>query len=107
MAMSCPCNRCTSVPDPCQCDNKDCLRWRKWFIEKWDALRVIPRLRLEKLPREAEGLCIGGKYYALPHRVERYLSTDPCDNCLCPRDLCVIPCRVRRDWSAARESVLQ
>ena len=48
---------------------------------------MIPRLNIEQQPRQAEGICIGGKYYALPHRVDSYLHTDPCAKCLCPRDL--------------------
>lgn len=107
MALTCPCNRCTKVPNPWDCNDKNCIRWRNWFVEKWDAMRVIPRLNMEKRPRQAEGLVIGGRYYALPHRVENYLNTDPCKSCLCPRDLCVIPCRLRRDWLLAREQVLQ
>lgn len=104
--MTSPCTHCTKVQDPRQCENKDCRQWQQWFIEKWNAMRVVPRLDIEKRPREPEGVCIGGKYYALPHRVDSYLTKDPCDSCLCPRDLCVIPCRVRRDWLAAREDVL-
>lgn len=104
--LTCPCNRCTKVPHPWDCDNKECPRWRKWFIHRWDTLRAMPRLSIEKRPREPEGLYIGGNYYALPHRVDNYLNTDPCEKCLCPRDLCTIPCRVRRDWQAVREKVL-
>lgn len=105
--MNSPCARCTKVSDPRSCDNKDCRQWRKWFLEKWDAMRVAPRLQMEKTPKQLEGVCIGGKYYALPHRVDHYLHTDPCDGCLCPKDLCVLPCRVKRDWQAAREDVFQ
>ena len=102
-----PCMRCTKVQDPRQCENKDCRKWRQWFIEKWNAMRVTPRLDMEKRPRELEGVCIGGTYYAMPHRVNHYLTKDPCDGCLCPRDLCVLPCRIKRDWQAAREDVLR
>ena len=91
--MMSPCARCTRVTDPRQCENKDCRLWQKWFIEKWNKMRVAPRLDVEKRPREMEGVCIGGKYYALPHRVESYLQKDPCQSCLCPRDLCALPCR--------------
>ena len=104
--MTSPCARCTRVTDPRQCENKECRLWQKWFIEKWNTMRVTPRLDAERRPREVEGVCIGGKYYALPHRVNSYLQTDPCQGCLCPRDLCVIPCRVKRDWLTAREDVL-
>lgn len=104
--MNSPCTRCTKVADPRECDNKTCRLWQKWFIEKWDNMRVLPRLSIEKRPREAEGICIGGRYYALPHRVDSYLHHDPCEKCLCPRDLCAVPCRTKRDWLAARENVL-
>ena len=104
--MTNPCNRCTKVKDPCQCENKHCGPWQQWFIASWNTMRVVPRLEIEKRPREAEGVCIGGRYYALPHRVKSYINTDPCSSCLCPRDLCVIPCRVKRDWQDAREKVL-
>lgn len=104
--MTKPCNSCTKVANPCLCDNKHCDQWQQWFIQKWNTMRVAPRLEIEKRPRETEGVCVGGRYYALPHRVDSYLHTDPCTGCQCPRDLCVIPCRVKRDWLAARKTVL-
>lgn len=105
--MMSPCMRCTKVPDPEACENKSCQQWQRWFIGRWNAMRVVPRLEVEKKPRIAEGVCIGGRYYALPHRVDSYLQTDPCKGCLCPRDLCVVPCRIKRDWLRARQEVLQ
>lgn len=101
-----PCMRCTRVADPRQCENKNCRPWRQWFVEKWDTMRAAPRLAAEHQPREIEGVCIGGQRYALPHRVSSYLETDPCQGCLCPRDLCVIPCRIKRSWLKARQDVL-
>ena len=103
--MTNPCMRCTKVDNPAQCDDKDCRLWQQWFIERWNRMRVIPRLEIENRPKQQEGICIGGKYYALPHRIDSYINTDPCDSCLCPRDMCVIPCRVKRDWQNARESI--
>ena len=35
----CPCTGCQRVTDPDRCDNKECMRWRKWFIGRWDQLR--------------------------------------------------------------------
>ena len=96
-----PCITCTRVTDPDNCDNKDCMLWQRWYIETWNAMRAAPRLNMEHLPREPEGMVIGGIRYALPHRVNSYLQKDPCKGCLCPRDLCVIPCRVKRDWTQA------
>lgn len=102
---SSPCMRCRRVKNPRQCDNKQCARWRRWFVKKWDDMRTAPRLAAERQPRAQEGVCIGGQYYALPHRVHSYLEKDPCQGCLCPRDLCVIPCRVKRSWEQARQDV--
>ena len=101
-----PCMRCERVSDPRQCEDKNCAQWRKWFVEKWDAMRVQPRLAQERRPREMEGTVIGGVRYALPHRVQDYLGKDPCEGCLCPRDLCVLPCRVKRDWLRAKEDTM-
>lgn len=96
-----PCICCTRVSDPENCENKNCAVWQRWYIETWNAMRAAPRLHLEYLPKETEGIVIGGVRYALPHRVNSYLQKDPCKGCLCPRDLCVIPCRVKRDWTQA------
>ncbi len=104
--MTSPCMRCTRVSDPRQCENKDCRQWQQWFIDKWNTMRAAPRLDIERHPRQAEGVCIGGRFYAPPHRVRNYLQTDPCNNCLCPRDLCAIPCRIKRDWLKARQEIL-
>ena len=100
-----PCMCCTRVADPRQCDDKSCAVWRKWFIGRWDSLRAQPRLQKEKIKTEPEGVCIGGTYYAAPHRVDSYLRTDPCDSCLCPRDTCLLLYRVKRAWNQARQDV--
>ena len=57
----------------------------------------------KELPPVKEGVVIGGVRYAMPHRVKGYLEKDPCEGCRCPRDLCVVPCRVKRDWDGARK----
>lgn len=100
-----PCMRCTRVSDPCNCEDKSCARWRRWFVESWDSLRRQPRLQKE-CPAQLQGVCIGGVYYAQPHRVHTYLNTDPCEKCLCPRDLCTIPCREKRTWLNNRRVVM-
>lgn len=97
-----PCISCNRVADPENCENKACRVWQAWFVESWECLRRQPRLARE-LPPEKEGAVIGGVRYALPHRVKGYLDKDPCEGCQCPRDLCVLPCRVKRDWDAARQ----
>ena len=101
-----PCLRCSRVADPAACEDKNCVAWRKWFVGKWDEMRIAPRLAVEHRPKEPEGVVIGGVRYALPHRVRSYLEKDPCRDCLCPRDLCVLPCRMKRDWLQAREDTL-
>ena len=101
-----PCLSCTRVKDPRLCENKECRVWRRWFVEKWDALRRAPRVQIEQLPKVMEGEVIGGQQYALPHRVRAYLDTDPCEKCVCPKDLCKPQCRINRDWLKAREDVL-
>lgn len=98
-----PCITCTQVIDPENCENRDCKRWQRWYIATWNNMRATPRLEREHFPKEPEGMVIGGVRYALPHRVHDYLGKDPCRGCLCPRDLCVIPCRVKRDWSQTWE----
>ena len=35
-----PCTHCCRVPDGNKCDNKDCARWRKWFLYRWEQLRT-------------------------------------------------------------------
>lgn len=101
-----PCLSCTRVAQPRECENKNCKAWRSWFVGRWDALRIQPRLSMEKVKTEPEGVCIGGETYALPHRVKGYLESDPCEKCLCPRDLCTVPCKIKRNWKHAREDVL-
>lgn len=97
-----PCLSCTRSPNPLECEQKNCQQWQRWFIESWDSLRVQPRLQRE-FPAQPEGTVIGGRHYALPHRVHSYLDNDPCSGCQCPRDLCNIPCRVKRTWTRVRE----
>jgi hypothetical protein len=96
-----PCISCTRVTDPENCEDKRCQAWQRWFTDAWDQLRRQPRLSMETHPKKPEGMVIGGVRYALPHRVKGYLQKDPCDGCLCPRDLCTLPCRVKRDWDQA------
>ena len=96
-----PCVSCDRVVDPANCDNKDCKAWRQWYIATWDDMRRAPRVNMEQVATVPEGTVIGGVRYALPHRVHDYLRNDPCSNCLCPRDLCTIPCRIKREWKSA------
>lgn len=64
-----PCTYCCRVENPQACDNKDCMLWRKWFINRWEQLR--------KLYSKKE---------------------DPCGQCVCPQELCFEPCAEKQVW---------
>lgn len=40
-----PCETCTRVKDPGNCENKNCRTWREWFVQKWNEMqgRVWPK----------------------------------------------------------------
>ena len=99
-----PCGYCTRVPDSRECDNKNCMLWRQWYIDRWDAMRAAVRGRMDT-PGAPVGVRVSGTHYAAPHQVTAYLEADPCDSCLCPRDLCTTPCRIRAGWDRARGEV--
>ena len=101
-----PCLRCTRVKNPRACEDKDCKDWQKWFLERWALIHAYPRVAAECQKPQPGGVVVGGQYYASPHQVENYLHTDPCKQCLCPKDLCKTPCRVKRDWQKNREDVM-
>lgn len=100
-----PCLSCTRVKDPRDCENKNCQLWQRWFIARWEAMRKLVRDEMEEAPAPV-GVHISGQTYAAPHQVQRYLQTDPCAECLCPRGLCSLPCRLKRNWLEARKDVL-
>lgn len=68
-----PCKTCVRVVDPGMCEDKNCQQWRQWFMEVWDATR---------------------QRFAL----EEPLDPDPCVACLCPRELCAVPCHKKQAW---------
>ena len=103
--MKSPCLKCTRVKNPKNCEDKTCKVWRSWFVETWNSQRMQFRLAREQMAVEMEGVNIGGTRYALPHRVRSYLHTDPCSQCLSPRDLCKVPCKVKRNWTHNREEL--
>lgn len=100
-----PCISCTRVKDPRNCENKNCQYWRRWYIARWEQLRSQLRASMEQKP-EPVGVSISGRTYAAPHQVQAYLEQDPCNKCLCPKDLCRIPCNLKLNWLAARKEVL-
>lgn len=100
-----PCLTCTRVEDPRNCENKKCQPWRNWFVARWDAIRSSARAEMEQTPQKV-GVPLDGQTYAAPHQVKKYLQEDPCDKCLCPKDLCRLPCRLKNNWEKARKDVL-
>ena len=34
-----PCENCKSVNNPEDCQNKECVSWKAWFIERWNEMR--------------------------------------------------------------------
>lgn len=69
-----PCAHCRRLNEPENCENKECLQWRSWFIGWWDAMRA------------------------------QYLSrvTDPCETCMCSKQQCAEPCVQRKMWEGQR-----
>lgn len=70
-----PCFTCTRVKNPQDCENKQCPPWRSWFLRRWEQLRQ--QFGAEKIPVPGE---------------------DPCGSCLCPKELCVVPCAKSLAW---------
>lgn len=100
-----PCMRCEKVADPRQCGDKDCGLWRQWYIRQWNAMRRQVKENMEQKAGGPSGCNIGGTYYETPHRVRGYLDNDPCKACKCPKELCLVPCGVKRRWLNARREV--
>ncbi len=97
-----PCLRCARVKNPRDCENKSCPEWQRWFLDRWEMIRAYFRQQMEQAELRPDGVRIGGNVYTQPERVRNYLGKDPCDGCMCPKDLCTHPCRVKRIWSEAK-----
>lgn len=93
-----PCKVCSRVKDPENCENKNCKVWRDWFCERWELIHRFPRVMMENMELKPAGVKVGGRVYPAPHQVEEYQKSNPCDKCLCPKDLCKSPCKLRRQW---------
>lgn len=100
-----PCLTCTRVADPRACDDKSCIPWQKWFLDRWKLIQAFPRKQMDQTKPEPVGVVIGGQHYAAPHQVDAYLQKDPCSDCLCGKEFCRVPCRVKRAWNGARNEV--
>lgn len=35
-----PCCGCCLVADPADCNNKNCQLWQRWYVARWDVLRM-------------------------------------------------------------------
>ncbi len=101
-----PCLSCSRVPDPRACDNKNCRQWQQWFLGRWDLIHRYPRKQMDNAVLKPVGVPLGGRHYAAPHQVQAYLQKDPCEKCVCPKELCSTPCRVRRAWEEAKGETL-
>ena len=100
-----PCLTCSRVPDPRECDHKACRPWQQWFLARWELIHNYPRAKMEAAELKPVGVKIGGRPYAAPHQVRRYVQNDPCQSCLCPKDLCLTPCPVKKAWEQTRKDV--
>lgn len=101
--MNSPCVHCTRVRDPKNCENKGCKDWQAWFIDRWEAMREHVRAEMETAETTDAGIPLGGQRYAPPHRVREYLQTDPCEHCMCPKDICHAPCPVKSAWTQTKK----
>ena len=100
-----PCINCTHVLDPENCDNKRCTAWRRWFVERWDSIRSIPREQVDQAKPQYVGVALGGNVYAAPQQIDAYLKKDPCSGCRLAGKLCMQPCRTKRVWKRIKEEL--
>lgn len=105
--MNSPCLTCKRVRDPQACENKGCKDWQAWFIGRWEAMRKNVREQMNCVSIEEIGIPLGGERYAVPHRMEEYLSQDPCQRCLCPKDVCHHPCPAKQAWIDKKSGVIE
>ena len=103
--MNSPCFTCTRVRDPENCENKLCKDWQSWFLQRWEAMRSNIRKEMETAKTEPVGVPLGGERYTPPHRIREYLENDPCDRCLCPKDVCHAPCPAKISWTESVNEV--
>lgn len=100
-----PCVLCTRVSDPKNCENKNCPDWRSWWLGRWDLIHRYPRDRIDRAEVKPAGVPLGGRHYTTPQQATEFLEKDPCDGCLCPKDLCSEACKLKRAWTSAKAEV--
>lgn len=98
-----PCRICYQVKDPAACENKDCRRWRAWFVAQWDKSRQRLLRTVEVQSQPVRGVPLGGRYYYHPEHLMDYLYKDPCKVCYLAGCRCQEPCQLRNNWKNARE----
>ena len=99
-----PCQYCTRVKDPQNCENKNCKPWREWFFTQWEQTRKRYRKGMDTIGVK-RGVPLGGERYEAPHRVTEYLNTNPCDACKLPRELCHKACKQLLEWKQIQKEV--
>ncbi len=99
-----PCQYCTRVANPKNCENKKCVPWQKWFLNKWEQTRQLYGASSESAPAQQVGIPLGGNRYAHPHRVREYRQNGPCAHCKLPKDLCHRPCSALQLWQQEKEN---
>ena len=43
-----PCLTCTRVPNPRNCENKQCKLWQRWFLARWNLIHTWPRAVMDR-----------------------------------------------------------
>ena len=69
-----PCLTCTSVKNPNICGNIECLRWKSWFLQKWDEIQIASGTKQEEpeqepvleVQSEVDYIVVGGRKYYHP-----------------------------------------
>ena len=97
-----PCFTCTRVPDPRACDNKECRPWRQWFIDRWALIHAYGQLNLPTLDPCAKHDTESSR--GLKRTIQQ-TGKDPCEECICPKDFCAVPCKSKRMWQEQKEDV--
>lgn len=100
-----PCEVCTRVRRPEDCENKTCKEWQQWFIERWDAMRSSVLQSDAGESRMGDTIRVGGTEYHHPDQTRRFLAVNPCHKCIRAATLCAGACDTKKAWIAAKERI--
>lgn len=70
-----PCLTCTSVKNPKICGNTDCVRWKSWFLQRWDDIQIAAGFKqkepepVSEVQSEDDYIVVGGNKYYHPDTV--------------------------------------